>query len=83
MKEFVVFYRDFYVLLFVDDKNYIFVGELGFFIIIIYRSKKVVIYVNILNIVVNYDIVFKCKFLLFVVIVIEVFEDVLGDFYNG
>lgn len=69
--------------MFVDDKNYIFVGELGVFIDIIYRSKKDVIYVNILNIFVDYDIVFKCKCLLFVVIVIEVFEDVLGDFYNG
>lgn len=83
MKKFVVFYRNFCVLLFVEDKNYIFVGELGIFIVIIYRSKKVVIYVNILNIVVDYDIVFKYKFLLFVVIIIEVFEDVLGDFYSG
>lgn len=79
LKEFAVLHRDFYVLLSVDDKNHIPVGEPGVPIANIYRSKKSVTHVNIPNIAADH----KCKFSLSVAIVIEVPEDVSGDFYNG
>lgn len=83
LKEFAVLHRDFYVLLSVDDKNHIPVGEPGFPITTIYRSKKAVTHVNIPNIAANHDTASKCKFSPSVAIVIEVPEDVSGDFYNG
>lgn len=79
LKEFAVLHRDFCVLLSVDDKNHIPVGEPGVPIATIYRSKKAGTHVNIPNIAADH----KCKFSPSVAIVIEVPEDVSGDFYNG
>lgn len=79
LKEFAVLHRDFCVLLSVDDKNHIPVGEPGVPIATIYRSKKAATHVNIPNIAAAH----KCKFSPSVAIVIEVLEDVSGDFYNG
>lgn len=50
LKEFAVLHRDFCVLLSVDDKNHIPVGEPGVSIATIYRSKKAGTHVNIPNI---------------------------------
>lgn len=83
LKEFAVLNRDFYVLLSVDDKNHIPVGEPGVLIATIYRSKKAVTHVNIPNIAADHDTASKCKFSPSVAIVIEVPEDVSGDVYNG
>lgn len=82
-KEFAVLHRDFCFLLSVDDKNYIPVGEPGVPIDTIYRSKKDVTHVNIPNISADHDTASKCKCSPSVAIVIEVPEDVSGDFYNG
>lgn len=79
LKEFAVLHRDLCVLLSVDDKNHIPVGEPGVSIATIYRSKKAGTHVNIPNIAADH----KCKFSPSVAIVIEVPEDVSGDFYNG
>lgn len=79
LKEFAVLHRDFCVLLSVDDKIHIPVGEPGVPIATIYRSKKAGTHVNIPNIAADH----KCKFSPSVAIVIEVPEDVSGDFYNG
>ncbi|KAK3094620.1 hypothetical protein FSP39_004120 [Pinctada imbricata] len=83
LKDFVVQNRENCVLLSVDDKNHIPVGEPGIPIASIYRSKKAVTHSNVLNIAADHDTASKCKLTPSVTLVIDIPEESSGDFYSG
>jgi hypothetical protein len=83
LKDFAVMNRDFCVLISVDDKNHIPVGEPDVPIATIYRSKKAVTHANIPNVAADHDTASKCKFSPSVAMVIDIPDDISGDFYNG
>ena len=84
VKEFSVKYKDNCVLLSVDDKNHIPVGEPGTPIATVYRSKKSVAHAKIPHVAADHDTSSKCKITPSVIFQIDVPETNSGDFiYNG